>query len=77
MTASVSGIPEIIEDGQNGMLSKPHDGKTLGDKLVILSQDKEMQKNFTEIPYQKLLENYTTEKMATNTLAQYKEVLYG
>lgn len=77
VSTNVGGIPEIIEDGKNGMLSEPHNGKTLGDKLVILSQDLEMQKNFTEISYRKLIENYTTEKMASNTLAQYKEVLYG
>ena len=77
VSTNVGGIPEIIEDGINGMLSDPHDGRTLGDKLVILSQDKEMQKSFTEISYRKLLENFTTEKMASNTLAQYKEVLYG
>lgn len=77
VSTNVGGIPEIIEDGKNGMLSDPHDGITLGDKLVILSNDPEMQINFTEISYKKLIGNYTTQKMAANTLAQYKEVLYG
>lgn len=77
VTTNVGGIPEIIEDGQNGMLSDPHDGQTLGDKLVILSQDKEMQEAFTKISYEKLIENFTTEKMAEHTLAEYKKVIYG
>lgn len=77
VTTNVGGIPEIIKDGENGMLSDPHDGKTLGEKLVILSRDKEMQNRFTEISYKKLIENFTTSKMAEQTLAEYKKVLYG
>ncbi|WP_026915496.1 glycosyltransferase family 4 protein [Christiangramia portivictoriae] len=77
IATEVGGIPEIIENGINGLLSRPHDGASLANKLVLLSQDRSLQQKFTNISYQQLLENYTTERMAASTMAQYKEVLYG
>ncbi len=77
VSTNVGGISEIITDGKNGFLSEPHNGRSLGDKLVILSKDPEMQKEFTAISYNELVENYTTVKMAEQTLAEYKKVLYG
>lgn len=77
VSTNVGGIPEVIKDGENGFLTHPFQAKDLAEKLVILSQDKGLQQKFTEISFQKLKENYTTEIMARKTLAVYKEVLDG
>ena len=77
VSTNVGGIPEIIEDGVNGMLSNPYESHSLADKLIALSNDKNMSKKFTELSHQKLIENFTTRKMAEQTLAEYKKVLYG
>jgi L-malate glycosyltransferase len=77
VSTNVGGIPEIIEDGKNGMLSNPFEARSLADKLIALSSDKALREKFTELSYQKLVENFTTRKMAEQTLAEYKKVLYG
>jgi len=77
VSTNVGGIPEIIEDGVNGMLSNPYEAQSLADKLIALSNDNKMIKKFTDLSYQKLIENFTTRKMAEKTLAEYKKVLYG
>ncbi|MCH4823549.1 glycosyltransferase family 4 protein [Gramella lutea] len=77
VSTNVGGIPEIITDGENGMLSNPFEASRLADKLIALSQDKVLQKKFTERSYKKLIENFTTTEMARQTLAEYKKVLYG
>lgn len=77
VSTNVGGIPEFIEDGVNGMLSNPYEAHCLADKLIALSQDKNLKKKFTELSYQKLIENFTSKKMAEQTLAEYKKVLYG
>jgi len=77
VSTNVGGIPEIIEDGVNGMLSNPYEAQSLADKLIALSRDNKMMKKFTDLSYQKLIENFTTRKMAEKTLAEYKKVLYG
>ncbi|CAL67246.1 glycosyltransferase family 4 protein [Christiangramia forsetii] len=77
VSTNVGGIPEIIEDGVNGMLSNPYEAQSLADKLIALSNDNKMMEKFAELSHQKLIENYTTRKMAEQTLAEYKKVLYG
>lgn len=77
ISTNVGGIPEIIEDGINGMLSNPYEAQCLADKLIALSQDKNLMEKFIKLSHQKLIENFTTRKMAEHTLAEYKKVLYG
>ncbi len=77
VSTNVGGIPEIIEDGVNGMLSNPYKPQSLADKLIALLNDKLKIKEFAGLSHQKLIENYTTRKMAEQTLAEYKKVLYG
>lgn len=77
VSTNVGGIPEIIEDGVNGMLSNPYEAQCLADKLIALSQDKNLMEKFTRLSHQKLIKNFTTRKMAEQSLAEYKKVLYG
>ncbi|WP_245889706.1 glycosyltransferase family 4 protein [Christiangramia gaetbulicola] len=77
VSTNVGGIPEIIEYDINGMLTNPHEPQSLADKLIALSQDKVLRNKFAERSYKKLIENFTTRKMAEQTLAEYKKVLYG
>ncbi|SDR66338.1 glycosyltransferase family 4 protein [Gramella sp. MAR_2010_147] len=77
VSTNVGGIPEIIEDGVNGMLSNPYEAESLADKLIALSNDEIKMKEFTELSHHKLINNFTTRKMAEQTLAEYKKVLYG
>ena len=77
VSTNVGGIPEIIEDDVNGMLSNPYQAQCLADKLIALSCDKVLGEKFVERSYKKLIENFTTNKMAERTLAEYKKVLYG
>lgn len=77
VSTNVGGIPEIIKDGSNAMLSNPFEVEALADKLIALSQDKELQKKFTELSYKKLRKNFSTRIMAEKTLNEYKKVVYG
>ncbi len=77
ISTNVGGIPEIITDGKNGMLTKPYEVEGLGNKLIALSKDKILQNKFTENAFIKLQENFTVEIMAKKTLAEYKKLHYG
>ena len=77
VSTNVGGIPEVIEDGKNGMLSNPFESQCLADKLIALSQDRFLMKKFSELSHQRLIEKFTARKMAEQTLAEYKKVLYG
>ncbi|MBT8319379.1 MAG: glycosyltransferase family 4 protein, partial [Gramella sp.] len=77
VSTNVGGIPEIIEDGINGMLTNPFEPQSLADKLIALSRDKVLGEKFAEKSFNRLIENFTTRKMAKETLAEYNKVLYG
>lgn len=77
VSTNVGGIPEIITDGENGFLSEPHNPTVLADKLIALQNNRELAEKFTERSHKIFLDNFTTRKMAENTLAEYKKVLYG
>jgi colanic acid/amylovoran biosynthesis glycosyltransferase len=42
VSTSISGIPELIEDGQNGLLTNPGDASALADALHLLKNDPEL-----------------------------------
>jgi glycosyltransferase involved in cell wall biosynthesis len=77
VSTNVGGIPEVIEDGVNGMLTNPHEPQSLADKLIALSRDKDLCEKFKQRSYRTLIENFSSRKMAEQTLAEYKKVLYG
>ncbi len=77
VTTNVGGIPEIIEDGENGYLTEPFKPADLADKLIALQKNPELGKKFTERSQEIFLKNFTTRIMAEKTLAEYKKVIYG
>ncbi len=42
IASRVGGMPEIIEDGKNGFLFKPEDGKELSEKILLLLENRRM-----------------------------------
>lgn len=75
ISTAVGGIPEIISHRENGLLAKAHDAKKLSKNLMFLMENKTLIPKFTEISYEKLMRNFTSEIMAKNTLNEYKKIL--
>lgn len=77
ISTKVGGIPEIITDGKNGLLANMHDHKKLSDHILYLYDKPELITHFTDLSHKLLIENFTTTKMAEQTLLEYKKVLNG
>lgn len=77
ISTNVGGIPEIITDGENGFITEPHNPALLADKLIALQNNREIGEKFVERSHKIFLKNFSARKMAENTLAEYKKVLYG
>ena len=77
VSTRVGGIPEIIEDGINGLLAEKQDSKKLSGLLLSLVEDKCRIREFTELSNKKLLQSFSTAEMAEKTLAEYKKILHG
>lgn len=77
ISTNVGGIPEIIEDGVNGLLASKHDAEALAKKIIYLFENENLIQKFTTFSQQLQLDNFTTAKMAQKTLIEYQNVVNG
>jgi glycosyltransferase involved in cell wall biosynthesis len=72
IATAVGGIPEIIEDGQNGILVPPEDPEMLSLSLTLLAENTELRKKFGENLKQKISQEFSMDKMISDTLKLYE-----
>ncbi len=75
ISTDVGGIPELIIHKNNGFLAPMHDAETLSKHLITLKNSEILQEQFVAKSYKKLLEQFTTENMAQETIKIYKSIL--
>jgi len=75
VSTKAGGIPEIINDGENGFLAETKDYKMLANKIKILIDKPELMTSFSEKSFAKLNELYTSEKAAKNILEVYNSLV--
>ncbi|MFZ2484880.1 MAG: glycosyltransferase family 4 protein [Minisyncoccia bacterium] len=67
----VGGIPEVIENGANGVLVPPEDAETLFSSLVLLEGDEELRKRLGENLKASIQEKFSFKKMVEKTSELY------
>ncbi len=70
---SVSGIPDIVEDGKEGLLAPPRNVKKLSDNLIFLIENNEELKRMG-MNGQEKIKNFTWERIAKDTLEVYQKI---
>lgn len=71
----VSGIPELIQDGQSGLLAPEKDPVALADALERLLQDRELGARLGKNARQKILSEFDIEKNARRLAAVFEQYL--
>jgi len=61
VATKVGGIPEIIENGRNGILVEPDDDKALADALLTVLKDANLQRQVAENGHATVLERFRSE----------------
>ncbi|MFV8369295.1 glycosyltransferase family 4 protein [Flavobacterium sp. LB2R40] len=77
ISTNVGGIPEIIQEGINGLLTPKEDFEMLSEKIIYLFNNKELERKFVTLSYEKLISSYTASVMAQKTLKEYQAILNG
>jgi len=72
---NVGGIPEIIDDGENGFLIEPNDFKSLSQKLEFLLDNPNEITRLGKNGREKLEKVFSTESFVNNTLEIYKKAI--
>ena len=75
VSTKAGGIPEIVEDGKNGFLVEVRDFKSLAEKVKLLLENEELQKQFQTKSYKILEDKYTANKTAENLMEVYETVI--
>jgi len=74
IASNVGGIPEIIQNGEDGMIVEAENSQKLAYAINTLLRDKEMQMKFAENGYKKVKKKFDAKIMAKNTEKLYDEV---
>lgn len=68
------GIPEIVADGETGLLAPPNDPRALGDAIATLVADESMRARFAATGKTRVMD-FSVERMADRTIEVYQELL--
>lgn len=77
IATNVGGIPEIIVDGESGLLVPPKNSEKLAEAVLMLIQNKELRIRIGENGYIRFKEKFTIEKMVEKTISVYEEILFN
>lgn len=75
IAASVGGIPEIVDDMQNGILVHPRNPREIAEAISYLIENKDKTKLFKEKIEQKIATGFSLEQMLAKTYSLYKSLL--
>ena len=72
---NVGGMPEIVENGENGFIVQPYDSQELKTKIQYLIDNPDEVKRMGRNGRKKILEKFTWEKVAERCIGAYRELL--
>ncbi len=67
ISTEVGGIPELISDGENGILVEDKEEDEIEDALRVLISDEGLRDKYSEALYEKVKEEFSFETMLENT----------
>ncbi len=75
VATAVGGIPEVITDQIDGLLVKPCEPESLAEAFLKLYSDSELSNKLSDNAYSKLIDNYSSKKMASEYMELYSEII--
>ena len=74
---NAGGVPEVVLDGETGLLCEPNNSAELEKALLALIENKPMREKMGKEGYRRFKDMFTQEKMAKGALEIYKKVING
>ena len=71
VATTAGGIPEIVEEGVNGLLVPPRDHHALADAIVRALKDAEVRRRMGDAGFARVNERFTVERMVSETALVY------
>ena len=74
VATKVGGIPEVLQNGKDGLIVEPRDSQSLARALSRIYHDLILCDELTNLAYQKVITDYTSEKMALQYIDIYHKL---
>lgn len=75
VSTRVGGVPDVVEDGQDGFLVDVGDADGLAERLERLARDPELRRRFGETGRERVLPRYAVPRLVDDVDALYRELL--
>jgi glycosyltransferase involved in cell wall biosynthesis len=73
---NVTGLKDIVDHKHNGYLATPYNPEELAKGINWVLEDEERRKKLSKNARQKVLDNFTLDKIASQYINLYKEILH-
>jgi len=74
VATTAGGMPEVVADGQTGILVPPRDDEALAAAIVKLLKDERLRGSMGEAGGRRVRERFSSERMVQDTLELYRRV---
>jgi glycosyltransferase involved in cell wall biosynthesis len=71
----VGGVPEVVVEGQTGILVPPRDPNALADALLTLLRDPNLRRRMGQAGRQRVQEYFSVDQMVSKTETLYEQLL--
>jgi glycosyltransferase involved in cell wall biosynthesis len=71
----VGGVPEVVVDGETGLLVPPRDPDALSEAILTLLQDPDLRQKMGQAGQERVREYFSVERMVEETEALYERLL--
>jgi len=71
----VVAVPEIVQDGETGLLVPPRDPAALAEALLALERDADLRRRFAAAGHRRALDHFSVARMVRDTERVYADVL--
>jgi glycosyltransferase involved in cell wall biosynthesis len=74
VATTAGGMPEVVVEGETGVLVPPRDHEAMADAIVRLLRDRALRSRMGQAGEARVRERFSSERMVENTLAVYQRV---
>jgi L-malate glycosyltransferase len=74
VATTAGGIPEIVEEGVNGLLVPPRDHHALADAIVRALKDADLRRRLGDAGFARVTDRFTVERMVSETAGVYARI---
>ena len=75
VATSVGAIPDVLENGVTGILIPPKDPQAIAEAIIMILSDKQLASGIAKKGFERVRDNFSSEKMASKYLLIYKELI--